>query len=147
MLLKTIKEQEETDDVSLETIPEIKETPLDHKFVPMLPEILKDGLDEMNFAEFPMGVVGNRVDPSVKTLLYVDTIFDKAQGKDILRRVMITGSDAFGLPTATDEEVFLALIQLSKQQSFESQVILTRSLKPRLTRSEWTLKRYSRAAP
>jgi hypothetical protein len=85
-----------------------------------IPDRITDGKDELNFAEFPLSAISDRVDPSIKTLVFKDQIFDKSKNKQISREVMITGSDAYGLPTSTDEEVLLALIQLSKIQGFKS---------------------------
>jgi hypothetical protein len=78
------------------------------------------GRDELNFAEFPISVLSDRVAPGVKTIQFEDTIFDRELGKDITRRVTLTGADAFGLPTQTDEQVLMALIQIAKENNFES---------------------------
>ena len=62
------------------------------------------GRDEMNLAEFPITVLADRAPKGAKTL-----IFRASQGQ-----LTITGSDAFGLPTALDADVIVALIQLTK---------------------------------
>jgi hypothetical protein len=62
------------------------------------------GRDEMNLAEFPITVLADRAPKGTKTL-----IFRASQGQ-----LTITGSDAFGLPTALDADVIVALIQLTK---------------------------------
>ncbi|RLS33708.1 MAG: replication initiator protein A [Planctomycetota bacterium] len=89
------------------------------RVVPALPEKFVEGRDELNFAEFPLGTISERTDANTKTLIFEDKIFDKSRNQLITRRLTITGSDAFGLPTSTDDEVLLGLIQLSKLQKFE----------------------------
>jgi len=65
------------------------------------------GRDEMNLAEFPLGLLADRADATVKTLT-----FDGEHG-----RLTITGSDAYGLPTAPDADVIVALLHLTKVQN------------------------------
>jgi len=79
------------------------------------------GFDEMNFAEFPLAVLGKR-DPSVKTLEFNDSIKEK-DGTRANRQLIITGSDKFGLPVATDEDVLLALIKLTAESNYESRKV------------------------
>jgi hypothetical protein len=67
-------------------------------------DISSHGRDEMNLAEFPITVLADRAPKGAKTL-----IFRVDQGQ-----LTITGSDAFGLPTALDADVIVALIQLTK---------------------------------
>jgi Replication initiator protein A len=62
------------------------------------------GRDEMNLAEFPIALVAERVPPGCKTL-----VFEGQHGK-----LTVTGSDAYGLPTAPDSDVIVGLIQLTK---------------------------------
>jgi hypothetical protein len=85
--------------------------------------LLAFGKDELNLAEFPLTALSNRVDPGQKTLEFKDQIFDKKSGQLIERQLTITAADKYGLPTAKDDEVILALIQLSKRQGFNSRVV------------------------
>jgi hypothetical protein len=62
------------------------------------------GRDEMNLAEFPIALIADRVPAGQKTLYFEDN-----HG-----RLTVTGSDAYGLPTATDADVIVALIYLTK---------------------------------
>ena len=62
------------------------------------------GRDEMNLAEFPIALLADRVPKGQKTLYF----------EDKHGRLTITGSDAYGLPTATDTDVIVALIYLTK---------------------------------
>lgn len=80
----------------------------------------REGKDELNLAEFPIAALSNRVDQDTKTIIFEDTMFDQASGQIIRRSLTITASDAFGLPTASDDEVLLGLIQLTRQAGFTS---------------------------
>ena len=62
------------------------------------------GRDEMNLAELPIAFMTERAPKDCKTLIF--------QGRG--GRLVITGSDAFGLPTAPDADVIVGLIQLTK---------------------------------
>src|SRR4051794_808059 len=60
--------------------------------------------DEMNFAEFPIALVTDRVDKSMdKTLRFEDKVFDVGKNQFVTRRLVITASDEYGLPTAKDD--------------------------------------------
>lgn len=75
---------------------------------------LVGGRDELNLAEFPITVLSDRVPEGLKTLVFEDEVFDQQAGEMVKRRLTITGSDAYGLPTAVDDEILVALIQLTK---------------------------------
>jgi hypothetical protein len=81
------------------------------------------GKDELNFAEFPLGLLSHRNDSGENTLVFKDTIFDKRLGQNITRSLTVTGADAWGLPNAGDIDVLTALIQISHQQDFESDTV------------------------
>jgi len=70
--------------------------------------------DSIQFAEFPLAILADSAPANLKTVEFEDEIEDWATGKVLRRKVSITGSDKFGLPTAKDEDVLLALIQLTK---------------------------------
>lgn len=74
--------------------------------------------DEMNFAEFPIALVTDRTDKSKeKTLRFEDRIYDESKQQYVARRLVITASDEYGLPTAKDDEVILGLLQLTRQEN------------------------------
>src|SRR3954454_17057747 len=75
------------------------------------------GKDEMNFAEFPMALLTDRVPRGQKSIKFEDQIYDEKRKKVVTRRRIIEGSEEYGLPTATDDAVILALIQFTKQKS------------------------------
>jgi hypothetical protein len=72
------------------------------------------GRDELNLAEFPITLLSDRVPKDCKTLVFEIEPRDKQTGQLVSRKVTITGSDAYGLPTAIDDEILVALIQLTK---------------------------------
>lgn len=72
------------------------------------------GRDELNLAEFPVTLLADRVSEGCKTLVFEDSVFDQQANGMVTRRLTITGSDAYGLPTAVDDEILVALIQLTK---------------------------------
>ena len=83
--------------------------------------------DELNFAEFPLASVSTSLPKGQKTLEFTDEIFDKARNERVTRKLTITASDKYGLPTAMDDEVILGLIQLTGKAEFsERKVHFTR---------------------
>ena len=92
-------------------------------FEPLDPrEVLRPtgGRDELNLAEFPITLLTDRVPDGCKTLEFEDSVFDSQANSLVTRRLTITGSDKYGLPTAVDDEILVALIQLTKLKNFES---------------------------
>ncbi len=81
------------------------------------------GKDEMNLAEFPLTTLADRVPQGCKTLVFEDRIFDSGQRQLVTRRLTISASDKFGLPTALDDEVILGLVQLSKADDFANRQV------------------------
>jgi hypothetical protein len=77
------------------------------------------GYDELNLAEFPFALLADRQRPGVGTLIFTDNI--RGPGGEMVRRVWtVTGAEEFGLPTATDEMVYLVLTELTRQQGYAS---------------------------
>ncbi len=72
------------------------------------------GRDEMNLAEFPISSLNDRLPKDCKALEFADEIYDPGAGCSVTRKLTITGSELYGLPTATDDEVIVALIQHTK---------------------------------
>lgn len=71
--------------------------------------------DEMNFAEFPIALLADRAPAGLKTLEFRDTVRDPRTGRSVSRRVTITSSDRYGLPTAKDSDLILGLVQLTRR--------------------------------
>ena len=70
----------------------------------------------MNFAEFPIALLTDRVPKGQKSIKFEDQIYDERRKKLITRKRVIEGSAEYGLPTATDDAVILGLIQLTKRK-------------------------------
>ena len=68
-----------------------------------MPQKSSDGRDELNLAEFPLCALAHRLKPEQKTLHFEDRVWDERRGGMITRQLTITGSDAYGLPTALDD--------------------------------------------
>jgi hypothetical protein len=103
--------------------PKQDEEPAQQVLFPDLITSYREGRDELNLAEFPISAIGTRLDPSVKTILFQDAAFDKSTGETITRKLTITASDQYGLPTAPDDEILLGLLQLSRIQNFEARTV------------------------
>ena len=88
-------------------------------------ELARVGKDEMNLAEFPTAILTTRANDGVKTLR-----FHGNPGE-----LTVTGSDALGLPTPIDNDVLVALIEMTKQKNnfTEAKVNFTRYELIRLT--------------
>ena len=82
-----------------------------------LSSLLPTGKDEMNFAEFPIALLTDRAPRGQKSIRFEDQIYDERRKKLITRKRVIEGSEEYGLPTATDDTVVLALIQITKLKS------------------------------
>jgi hypothetical protein len=91
--------------------------------------ITREGRDEMNLAEFPFALLTTRQPASINTVEFHDVV-QTPEGRTIQRRWTITGSDAHGLPLATDEEVYIALMEVTREQGFTA---------PRVTISRYDL--------
>jgi hypothetical protein len=76
------------------------------------------GRDEMNLAEFPLTTLADRAPHGCKTLVFEDRIWDRGHAQHRVRRLTISASDKYGLPTAIDDEVILGLVQVSKAAGF-----------------------------
>jgi hypothetical protein len=70
----------------------------------------------MNFAEFPIALLTDRVPKGQRSIKFEDRIYDERRKKFITRKRVIEGSAEYGLPTATDDAVILGLIQLTKRK-------------------------------
>ena len=86
--------------------------------VPATAHLNNMGRDEMNLAEFPLATLADRAPRGCKTLVFEDRIWDRGQGQHRVRRLTISASDKYGLPTAIDDEVILGLVQVSKAADF-----------------------------
>lgn len=80
------------------------------------------GKDEMNLAEFPITLLSKRHVSDTKTIEFSDTIFGR-ENEIIQRKWTVTGSDKFGLPLAQDNDIWMALIVMGKNNDFRDRKI------------------------
>ncbi len=78
----------------------------------------REGRDEMNLVELPLSSIANRFLDGRKTAVFVDEYWDRELGRRATRELAVSGSDRYGLPTARDEDVLLACVQLSSMRNF-----------------------------
>lgn len=78
--------------------------------------------DELNLAEYPFALLSDRAPKGLSSLSFVDSVIDK-DGREIERKWLVNGSDAYGLPTSSDEPVYLALMQIGREQGFNRPTI------------------------
>lgn len=74
-----------------------------------------NGRDELNLAEFPLALLSDRAPPGCNSLHYRDSVYDQSRGKHVQRSLIVSAPEEYGLPTAKDEEVLLALIHLTER--------------------------------
>ena len=72
--------------------------------------------DELNLAEFPIAALTDRIPNGQTTLVFEDKL-ERRDHPPIVRRLTIMGTVKHGLPTSTDDEVLVGLIQLTKRRS------------------------------
>lgn len=78
--------------------------------------------DEMNLAEFPFTLLSRRARSDQKTIEVSQQIKDQ-EGRTIKQEWIVTGSDKYGLPLAIDEDIYIALMQLYKEDDFRSRSV------------------------
>lgn len=79
------------------------------------------GKDEMNLIEFPFGPI---TATRVKTLEVEHQAFDRILKREVTRRLIMTGSDKWGLPRPIDDQVLLGLKTLTHEAGFASPTIV-----------------------
>lgn len=78
------------------------------------------GRDEMNLVEFPIGPI---TAGDAKTFEVEHPSFDKTLNRVVIRKLLITGSDAFGLPKPIDDEILMGMKALTYEAGFRSRKI------------------------
>lgn len=71
------------------------------------------GKDEMNLAEFPITLLADR--KGVSIIVREVPTRDEQTGKMVLRKVTVSGSELYGLPSSQDNLILLGLIYLTKR--------------------------------
>src|SRR5437867_4295966 len=84
--------------------------------------VARQGHDELNFAEFPLVLLAKRAPAGMHSIEYQDDYTDPTD-KGVTRKVTINGAGKYGLPTAQDEDVLIALMYLTflDKQKHESE--------------------------
>lgn len=75
------------------------------------------GKDEMNLVEFPFGPI---TATHVKTLEIEHQAFDRVLKREVTRKLLMTGSDKWGLPRPVDDQVLLGMKTLTHEAGFVS---------------------------
>ena len=115
------------------------------KLTPQDLETFCDGRDEMNLAELPLASVSDRFLDGEKTVVFVGEVWDRDERVAVKRKLSISGSDLYGLPTAKDDDVLLACVQLSAIGAFhEREVHFSRYELLKLLRWADTTRNYRR---
>ncbi len=83
---------------------------------------VREGKDEMNLANFPIAVLSKQVPGGKRALKFQDTIRGQ-DGRLVKRTWLIQGGSEVGLPTHIDEDVYVALMELTQKQGFDKQKI------------------------
>lgn len=73
------------------------------------------GVDELNLAEFPIGILSQR--PVGSKITYVNTLIDKERNEKIERSLTLQAPEGYQLPSIFDSNVILALLQLKDRIS------------------------------
>ena len=76
----------------------------------------------MNLAEFPFALLADRHPKGLETVIFSDIITGR-DGEQVERVWTVTGSEEFGLPLASDELVYVALMEVTKEQGFRNRTI------------------------
>jgi plasmid replication initiation protein len=85
-------------------------------------EPLREAKDEMNLAVFPIAALYSKISKNVRSLKFQDTIVGE-NGKLVRRSWTVQGGSEVGLPTSTDEDVYVALMELTRRQGFDDQKV------------------------
>jgi hypothetical protein len=71
------------------------------------------GTDELNICEFPLTSNGRATGKGENTLVFEDEIFDEGTKQPVHRKLIVSASESFGLPTPADSDVLLVLMHLT----------------------------------
>ena len=79
---------------------------------------LRVGKDEMNLIEHPFAALWQK-EPGDSVIFYQWTAHHPDTGRELPASWMVAGSAEFGLPTPSDERVYLVLMELTREAGFE----------------------------
>jgi hypothetical protein len=80
------------------------------------------GKDEINLIEHLIALLATRPDPEQNSILR--QVPTRGKNAEIIRATWeVTGSEKFGLPFSGDEDIVLVLMELTKEQGFQSRTV------------------------
>ena len=82
----------------------------------LLPLLPSNGWDEMNLAEIPFFVLTDRVSKNGQTCIKHECTIH-VNGKPVVQKWIVNGSQEYGLPTAADARTYLALLRLTEEKN------------------------------
>ncbi len=82
-------------------------------------KVVRLGKDEMNLIEHPFALLWKQEDP-FSIIHFKWTTTHPAMGKEVEASWTVTGHPEHGLPFASDERLYLVLMELTREASFES---------------------------
>ncbi len=88
------------------------------------PEVIRIAQDEFNLAVFPIAVLDKRAQKSKNYLTFTEHI--TSNGREIQRVWTVMPHPIEGLPSTTDEDVYVALMELSYEQGAQKKVYFSR---------------------
>jgi len=77
--------------------------------------------DEMNLAEYPITLLSRRPPKGTKTIEYTDWISIEGEKKPL--KWIVTGSDKFGLPVGGDQDLYVGIMEVWRENGFKDRVI------------------------
>jgi hypothetical protein len=81
---------------------------------------IRFGREEINLLEWGIFSAGTKVDRRTKSVTFEEPDWDPRSKKQLSRRLTVAFSTEHGRPTASDDEVMLALMTISWQRGFEA---------------------------
>ncbi len=85
-------------------------------------EIVRQGRDEMNLVEYPFACLWKQTEPSAK-ILHEWEKQHPVTGKTVRAYWRVTGDSGLGLPTPSDEQVYLVLMELTHEAGMQNQTV------------------------
>ena len=85
-------------------------------------EVIRHGLDEMNLTEYPFASLWKNTELRTEILNEWETVHPRT-GKVVKAFWRVTGDPKLGLPTARDEQLYLVLMELTREAGMQSPTV------------------------
>lgn len=85
-------------------------------------EIIRHGRDEMNLVEYPFASLWKNTGPGTE-ILHEWQVTHPITGKNVKAFWRVTGDSKLGLPTASDEQLYLVLMELTQESGIQNQIV------------------------